>query len=236
MYARLWWKDARQFWSIWVFLASGSGRDPALLLHFLGQSVRYVRWPPGHHLCQSLVHLNRAAAFAGEALDRDTPLTRHLTDRSTCRRSDKVSFALVTSLVLMLVLLAMAATSTDNWKDEGELSIWEAITVGMIVPVALGWGLFWSAILSNALTAAVVAICCTVSLGFLLTGLDRFYLNQFDLYAFVLWEAVLFVLTSITSLIIFNQGVHWKRLGVTLRSPIVVSFPDSTSPSPRCRS
>ena len=31
----------------------------------------------------------------------------------------------------------------------------------MIVLVALGWGLFWSAILSNALTAAVTAICST---------------------------------------------------------------------------
>ena len=29
MYMRLWWKDARQFWPIWAFLAAGRGRDAA---------------------------------------------------------------------------------------------------------------------------------------------------------------------------------------------------------------
>ena len=49
----------------------------------------------------------------------------------------------------------------------------------MIVLLALGWGLFWSAILSNALTAAVMAICCTgVSLSFLMSRLDNVFLNR----------------------------------------------------------
>ena len=64
----------------------------------------------------------------------------------------------MTTLVLTLMLLAMAAMSTDHWRDRRLLSVWYAISLVMIVFVALGWGLFWSAILSNALTAAVMAI------------------------------------------------------------------------------
>ena len=35
MYARLWWKDARQFWPIWVFLAFAAAVVQGLLLYFL---------------------------------------------------------------------------------------------------------------------------------------------------------------------------------------------------------
>jgi peptidoglycan/LPS O-acetylase OafA/YrhL len=54
----------------------------------------------------------------------------------------KVSFALVTTLALALLLLAMAAVSTEEWKPQESLSIAEALSFGMIVLVALGWGCF----------------------------------------------------------------------------------------------
>ena len=120
-------------------------------------------------ICASLyAFATGAAAFAGE---RETGTLRLLDILPVDRRvvwAGKVSFALVTTLALTLLLLAMAAVSTDRWKPQGSLSVWEALSFGMIVLLALGWGLFWSAILSNALTAAVMAICCTgVSLSFL---------------------------------------------------------------------
>ena len=58
------------------------------------------------------------------------------------------------------MLLAMAAMSTDVGDRQHFLDL-GGLSFGMFVFVALGWGLFWSAILSNALTAAVIAICCT---------------------------------------------------------------------------
>ena len=141
-------------------------------------------------ICASLyAFATGAAAFAGE---RETGTLRLLDILPADRRvvwTAKVSFAVVTTLALTLLLLAMAALYTDRWKPEGSLSIWEALSFGMIVPVALGWGLFWSAILSNALTAAVTAIFCTaVSLSFLTNRLDDVFLSRVDLSTFVLYR------------------------------------------------
>ena len=161
MYARLWWKDARQFWPIWVFLALAAAVVQGLLLYYLGQDARHGALGLSALICASLyAFATGAAAFAGE---RETGTLRLLDILPVDRRvvwAGKVSFALVTTLALTLMLLAMAAMSTDHWKPRDPLDVGGAI-FGMFVLVALGWGLFWSAILSNALTAAVIAICCT---------------------------------------------------------------------------
>ena len=140
-------------------------------------------------ICASLyAFATGAAAFAGE---REAGTLRLLDMIPLDRRvvwASKVSFSLVTTLALTLLLLAMAALSSDQWRPQGSLSVWEALGFGMIVLLALGWGLFWSAILSTALTAAVIAICCTgVSLSFLMSRLDNVILNRVNLSVFVVW-------------------------------------------------
>jgi ABC-2 family transporter protein len=231
MYARLWWKDTRQFWPIWVFLALAAAVVQGLLLHYLEQDARHGALGVSALICASLyAFATGAAAFAGE---RETGTLRLLDVLPIDRRvvwMGKVSFALVTTLSLMLVLLAMAAVSTDQWKPQGPLSIAEALCFGMMVLVALGWGLVWSAILSNALTAAVLAICCTgVSLSFLLSGLDNVFLNPIGLLIFTLWHFLVFLVTLIASVVIFARAMRWKRLQLEFRSPIVVNLTDSTS-------
>jgi hypothetical protein len=231
MYARLWWKDARQFWPIWVFLALGAAVLQGLLLYYVGHDARQGWLGVLALLCASLyAFATGAAAFAGE---REVGTLTLLDIVPVDRRivwTSKVSFALVTTLALTLILLVMAAVSTDRWKQEGSLSVWEALSFGMIVLVALGWGLFWSAILSNALTAAVIAICSTgLSLSFLSVGLNELVHMRVNLTILVLWEFLVFLATLIASDLIFARVLRWKRLQLEFRSPIVVNLADSTS-------
>ena len=231
MYARLWWKDARQFGPIWVFLALCAAGVQWLLLYFAGQDEVHGALGFSALTCASLyAFATGAAAFAGE---REIGTLRLLDILPADRRvvwAAKVSFAVVTTLALTLLLTAMAALYTDRWKPEGSLSIWEALLFGMIVPLALGWGLFWSAILSNALTAAVTAIFCTaVTVGFLTNRADVFRIHA-DQSTFVVYEIFVFLATVIASAAIFMRLVRGKRLHVAFRSPIVVDRPGSTSP------
>jgi hypothetical protein len=67
MYARLWWKDARQFWPIWVFLALAAAVVQGLLLHYLEQDARHGALGVSALICASLyAFATGAAAFAGE--------------------------------------------------------------------------------------------------------------------------------------------------------------------------
>jgi hypothetical protein len=172
-----------------------------------------------------------AAAFAGE---RETGTLRLLDVLPIDRRvvwMGKVSFSLVTTLALALLLLAMTALSTEEWKPEGSLSIAEALSFGMIVLVALGWGLFWSAILSNALTAAVVANCCTgVSLSFLVARVDNPLLYRVGLPVFALCQLLLFLATLLSSVVIFARVMRWRWFQLEFRSPVVVNLTDSARP------
>jgi ABC-2 family transporter protein len=228
MYARLWWKDARQFWPIWVFLALAAAVLQGLFLHYLGQSARQGMLGLSALICASLYAFATAsAAFAGE---REAGTLRLLDNLPADRRvvwMSKFSFSFATTLALALILLGMAALSTDKWKPQGLVSFWEVLNFDMILLLALGWGLFWSAILKNALTAAVMAICSTgVSLGFLLSHLDSVFLNEVDLSVFAAGNLVVFLVTLIASVVIFAGALRWKRAQVEFRSPIVVSLAD----------
>ena len=161
MYARLWWKDARQFWPIWVVLLLGAAGTQWMVLASLGLEARYGGLGISALIWASLYAVAAgAAAFAGE---RETGTLRLLDIMPADRRvvwAGKVSFALVTSAALTLVLLVMAAWSTESWNPRDPLTASQAICFAMFVLVALGWGLFWSSILKSALTSAVAAIGC----------------------------------------------------------------------------
>ncbi|MFI5457427.1 MAG: hypothetical protein ACHRXM_18440 [Isosphaerales bacterium] len=227
MYARLWWKDVRQFWPIWVFLALAAAVVQGLLLHYLGRDARQGLLGLSALLCASLYAFAAgAAAFAGEREAGTLGLLDILPVDRRVVWAGKVSFALVTTLALTLVLLAMAAMSTDRWMPQGVLAFWVALGFGMIVLVALGWGLFWSAILSNALTAAVTAICCTVlSLSFLVR------LVEMDGGRGLPIVAQLFVIlaTVIASDVIFTRAMRWRQVQFEFRSPVVVTRAESAS-------
>ena len=84
MYARLWWKDARQFWPIWVFLAiRRGGRAGAIaVLPGSGRTARCARIISAS-ICASLyAFATGAAAFAGERETGTLRLLDILPDRS----------------------------------------------------------------------------------------------------------------------------------------------------------
>ncbi len=101
-----------------------------------------------------------AGAFAGE---REASTLRLLDILPADRRivwAGKVSFAYMTTLALALVLLTMAAVGTGGWVGpSGESSLRALVNLGPAVLAALGWGLLCSALSSNAVVAAVAAVC-----------------------------------------------------------------------------
>jgi len=232
MYARLWWKDARQFWPIWVFLALAAAVVQGVLLHYAGPDARQGMLGLSALICASLYAFAiGAAAFAGE---REVGTLRLLDILPVDRRvvwTSKVSFALVTTLALTLVLLAMAAMSSDRWKSQGLLSVLEAMSLGMMVLVALASGLFWSAILDSALTAAVTAICCTgLGLMLLLRKLDEAFVGEDALRIFVLSQLLVILAMMIGSKLIFARAIRLKTAQLEFRSPIVLTRADVTGP------
>ncbi len=162
MFARMWWKEARQTWPVWGFLA---------LMGMLVQSSLFSYWgaevPAAGYAIVALVvtmtylFLVAAAVFAGEREGG----TLWILDAMPAERlrvwSAKASFALVTTLALGL-LLWLSALAFGRYSPEWQRAGVVALVWGLM---ALGWGLFWSAALSNALHAAVLAmisLCLTL--------------------------------------------------------------------------
>ncbi len=157
MLARLWWKDARQFWPIWVLLAVVGLAAQSLILHYAGEKARNgelvflaLGWTCLYAFAVA------TAAFAGERENR----TLHLLDALPVDRwrlwTGKVSFAFVSTLLLGLVLFLAAALTTDKWVA---MEPWNAVFAGTaILIVVLGSSLFWSAVMTNALLAGVLGV------------------------------------------------------------------------------
>ena len=113
MYRRLWWKDARQFWPIWAFLLLAAGVTQLLVHHFASPETRgtvllplAIGWPFLYAFAVG------AAAFAGE---RETGTLLLLDVLPAPRRvvwAGKVSFAIVSTIALALLLLVLAVLDT----------------------------------------------------------------------------------------------------------------------------
>jgi hypothetical protein len=242
MYMRLWWKDARQFWPIWVFLTLAAAATQGLVLGYAALDARggvlgvlALCWTAFYAFAVG------AAAFAGE---RETGTLRLLDILPASRWvvwSSKVSFALATTVALAVALLAMAALGSDPWK------VWEPLLTGIrsgvpisaVVLHALCCGLFCSAIMNNAVLAAVVAICLTglgwsgVMLRHDIVYGARYALDQTEVALNVASHLTVVAATLIASLACFTWSRRPRRAGLQFRfqSPIVITR--SGSPRPR---
>ncbi len=221
MYARLWWKDARQFWPIWVFLVLAAVVIQALLIYFFGSEVRQGGLGLLALLYASLYSFAvGAAAFAGE---RETGTLRLLDTIPVDRRvvwNSKVSFALVTTFALTVVLLLIALGGSDQWSITRR-----DVCFSTIVLASLGWGLLCSATSSNALTAAVAAICATVvSQGVPLIEFDRLLgIGYHDVpTGLFVWQTGVFLTTLFASNVVFARTVGLGRVRLSFRSPVVI--------------
>lgn len=158
MVARLWWKEARMFWPIWVFLVVVAVAVQMFALQLFGKDVRdgslavlALAWTCFHAFAVA------AASFAGERESGTLSLLDSLPIDRWRLWMTKFSFAVFSTLGLGLVFLGIAAIGSTRFAfSEG------GFLFGVVAVLeVLGWGLFWSAFLSNALAAAALAVCST---------------------------------------------------------------------------
>ena len=226
MYARLWWKDARQFWPIWLVLIVAAAFTQWMILTFVGRPARFGWLGISALLWASLYALAAgAAAFAGERETGTLKLLDHFPADRSVVWAGKVSFALVTSLVLTFLFLLMAAVSTERWDPQNSLTPFDAACLCMIVPVSLGWGLCWSSITKTALGAALAALACIgLTLIFSGAGTGAILSGDHSLSSLLLLSAAtVVVVTSAASGAAFAGGVRLKWLNIQFRSPIVLT-------------
>ncbi len=236
MYARLWWKDLRQFWPIWLFLVVAAGAAQWLSLFFGGVDARQGALLIAAIFWTSLYAMTAgAAAFAGE---REVGGLRLLDALPAPRRvvwSAKVSFAIVSSLALVLVLLAMAALATDALKPaDTPVLASELVLFPSFILFALGWGLFFSSFTRSAITAAVlgIVVCCFTAT--LVTNRPGYWYFGDSPAFFSILVLGTTVATMAASALIFTVVPGPIRLPsrswIQFRSPIVIDLPRPEQP------
>ena len=112
MYARLWWKDLRQFWPIWIFLVLAAVVVQMFVLVISGPnanqdwfqllSAMAMGWTCLYALAVG------AAAFAGEREAGTLKLLDIIPISRSMVWSGKVSFGIATTLAMAIVLLIVA--------------------------------------------------------------------------------------------------------------------------------
>jgi ABC-2 family transporter len=233
MYMRLWWKDARQFWPVWVFLALAATVTQGLLVHYGGPEAQNgilstFAW------CWTSFYAFAvgAAAFAAE---RETGTLRFLDILPASRPvvwAGKISFAFVSTLALAGILLLIAELGSEQWGMQWRgRGLANALPMAGLLLQALALGLFCSAMMGNALLAAVAAIGLTsISWYGLLTRLDQFYVDAYDTREYLTWHIGIVLTALVGSYIAFT----WSRrsrlglLGIRFQSPIALAWDDST--------
>lgn len=159
MFARLWWKEAQQTRPVWVFLGVVGIALQLLLIAFARPEARSNGEALGLVNVAGVVtliyvFLIAAAVFAGERESNTLWILDALPVDRLRLWAAKASFAFATSLGLGSLLLVSALVfggySTHWLTISGVAMLW-----GL---VAMGWGLFWSSLLANAMTAAVLAM------------------------------------------------------------------------------
>jgi hypothetical protein len=160
MLARLWWKDARQFWPIWLFLGLVAVGAQWALTQLMGPEVRTgmlgavaLGWASLYGCAVA------AAAVAGERESRTLALLDAMgLDRPQFWRG-KASFAAVSTLMFGALLFALSALGTKRWETDGVgLALVVAGGAAVLLEV-LGWGLLWSSATRNPLVAAILTVC-----------------------------------------------------------------------------
>jgi hypothetical protein len=172
MFLRLWWKDARQFWPMWAFLAALVAFYQYIIVYYHHDRATETVFLPLALFWSGVYALAAgSAAFAGE---RETRTLGFLDAIPVPRRvlwNSKASFAFVSTLGVAIVLAILAESATTRGSHQG-IGTWEAIVAFTpIVVESLCWGLFWSSFLPNALFAASLSIACLTIDWFILAPL-----------------------------------------------------------------
>jgi hypothetical protein len=234
MYMRLWWKDARQFWPVWVFLALAATVTQGLLVHYGGPDVQRGGILGVFALCWTTLYAFAVGA-AAFAVERETGTLQFLDILPASRPvvwAGKFSFAFVSTLALAGILLLIAAFGSEQWgMGWGFRGLMNALPMAGFLLQGLALGMFCSAMMGNALLAAVAAIGLTTLSWFgLLTRLDQFSGYAYDPLESLTWHIGVVLTALVGSYIAFTWSRRTRRgpLGIRFQLPIAVSWNGST--------
>jgi hypothetical protein len=161
MVMRLWWKDARQFWPIGALLVVFGSVIQVLAVKYGGPGIRDGALVFLAFLWTSLYAFAvTAAAFAGERESRTLVLLDTFAIGRWRLWGAKTAFALVTTALLAVLMLLIAAINTSSLEIERYKPLVGLMIGVLILLEILGWGMFFSSFLKNPLTAAILAIVC----------------------------------------------------------------------------
>ena len=170
MLGRLWWKEMRTLWPLWPTLFAVAVALQGLLLLVqpeIAKTGSLLMIGYGWACLYALV--SSSAAFAGE---REMG-TLVLLDALSVRRWElwfgKVSFMLVSSLGLLVVMLALGGLGSTGVEDQPRF----AFAVGMygtLLFEIIAWSLFWSALLANPVLVASFALVCIYAVSEFASG------------------------------------------------------------------
>ena len=233
MLIRLWWKEARQFWPIWAFLALTALVVQWVVLYSLGRDAQTgvlglfaLGWAALYGCAAG------AAAIAGEKEAR----TMAFLDAQGVGRglfwSGKASFAIGSTLILAVVLIGIAALGTERWQTGEATLLLLAAGFAAVLLEVVGWSLLASAASSNPLIAALLSIgCLTVcEIGFsIVPDFVRHGESAYDVFvAPALWRlavAAAATFASYTLVVVSQPGGRRRRAsvititGLDVRSP-----------------
>lgn len=171
MLSRLWWKELRIFGPLMVSVGLMALLMQWALLNSGTPQIRAgVLTPIALGWASLFACAVGAAAFAGE---RETG-TLALLDTFTVERRTlwlgKVTFGLMSSLALALVLLAAAGLGTQQ-RDEALYPLGRLVFgFGSLMLETLAWSLLFSSFAGNALIAAVLGMAVVGVIAMLMTG------------------------------------------------------------------
>jgi len=162
MLARLWWKEARLFVPVWVFLVLTAAVCQWVALRYAGDDVR-TGVLPAMAVGWSCLYAFAvgSAAFAGERETRTLTFLDTLPVGRGLLWGGKVTFALGSTLALAVVLVAVASVNSDRWwvSEAGVAAV--GLGAAALVFEVMGWALLCSSFSATALTAAVLAVVLT---------------------------------------------------------------------------
>lgn len=181
MVVRLWWKELRVFWPLCAFELA-----LAVVAQWVALRVSDAPWRRGDLtlLALSWVALYAfavsAAAFAGE---REHQTMRWLDILPVDRRTlwyGKTSFALISTFVLAIVLIVVAALGAE--EGDGNALEYAVRLMGFcsLLVEAVAWGLFWSSLSRHVLPAAALAVVCVGIVSGFLADRAVFKFNDLD--------------------------------------------------------
>ena len=169
MLVRLWWKEWQSLAPTLVTLVVTATGVQWFLLSYGGSDIRNGILVP-ISLCWAVLYALAAgsASFAGERENRTLELLDALPVGRGTLWFGKTSFALVSSLALGVVLRMLGVT---GWRYESISPSMIAVEAffAILIAEATIWGLFWSALSKNAITAGILAVIST-GVMLILTG------------------------------------------------------------------